>query len=364
MNLNPPAYILSIAPYEPGKPLTELEREYGITDSIKLASNENPLGPSPRALKALVGAMENLHRYPDGGAFELTRDLADFLNVLPENLVFGNGSDEIIGMLARALLAPGDEAVLPQPSFQMYDIMTRCSGATPKYVPLNGLAIDLDQMLAAVTPKTRLVFITNPNNPTGTMITKGDMEGFIDALPSNVVLVVDEAYIEFVQDDACAVGTDYLDRATPVVVLRTFSKIYGLAGLRVGYGVMPPEISNLLNRVRQPFNVSSIAQAAAREALKDKAFLDRTVALVQDGLDYLFRELTKRDITFFPTHSNFFLIDVKQDAGVVFEKMLRLGVIVRSMRSYGFPNYIRITVGLPEENERFIKALAKVLSQS
>ncbi len=361
MNLNPPEYILSIAPYKPGKPLTELEREYGITDSIKLASNENPLGPSPRALKAIGSAVEMLHRYPDGGAFELTKDLASYLDVLPENIVFGNGSDEIIGMLARALLAPGDEVVLPQPSFLMYDIMTRCSGATPKYVPLKALAIDLDQMLAAVSPATRLVFITNPNNPTGTMITKADMDGFIHALPSNVALVVDEAYIEYVQDDTCAIGTNYFDRETPVVVLRTFSKIYGLAGLRIGYGVMPPEISNLLNRVRQPFNVSSLAQVAAREALKDKEFLNRTITLVQEGIEYLFRELNQRKITFFPTHSNFFMIDVKQDAGLLFEKMLRLGVIVRSMRSYGFPNYIRVTVGLPKENERFIQALEQVL---
>ena len=243
----------------------------------------------------------------------------------------------------------------------MYDIMTRCSGAIPKYVPLKGLAIDLDQMLAAVTPATRLVFITNPNNPTGTMITKTEMDGFIDELPSSVVLVVDEAYIEFVQEDSCAVGTDYLNGKTPVVVLRTFSKAYGLAGLRVGYGVMPPEISSLLNRVRQPFNLSSIAQAAAREALKDKEFLNKTIKLVQEGLQYLTRELKQRKITFYPTHSNFFLIDGKQDAGLVYEKMLRLGVIVRSMRSYGFPNYIRVTVGLPEENERFIKALEQVL---
>lgn len=364
MKLSPPEYILSIAPYEPGKPLAELEREYGITDSIKLASNENPLGPSPKALIALHKATEDLHRYPDGGAFELTKDLAAFLGVLPENLVFGNGSDEIIGMLARAFLAPGDEAVLPRPSFQMYDIMTRCSGGIPKYVPLNELAIDLDGMLKAVTSATRLVFITNPNNPTGMMITKDEMERFIDALPDHVVLVVDEAYIEFVKDEACAVGTDYLDRETPVVVLRTFSKIYGLAGLRVGYGVMPADISNLLHRVRQPFNISSLAQAAAREALKDRAFLDKTVDLIQDGLAYLFDELRKRNISFFPTHSNFFLINVKQDAAVVFEKMLRLGVIVRSMKSYGFPNYIRITVGLPEENERFINALAKVMDES
>ena len=361
MNLSPPEYILSIKPYEPGKPIEAVEREYGITDSIKLASNENPLGPSPMALRAIENAMGMLHRYPDGGAFELTRDLARHLNLLPENIVFGNGSDEIIGMLARAFLRPGDEAVMPEPSFLMYDIMTRCSGAVPQYVPLKEFAIDLDQMLTAVTPATRLVFITNPNNPTGTMITKRQMDGFIEALPSSVVLVVDEAYIEFVQDEHCAMGTDYLDRETPVVVLRTFSKIYGLAGLRVGYGLMPKEISSLLNRVRQPFNLSSLAQAAAREALKDQEFLNKTLTLVQEGIQYLFRELDRRKITFFPTHSNFFMIDVKQDAAVVFEKMLRLGVIVRSMRSYGFPNYIRVTVGLPEENQRFIQALEKVM---
>ncbi len=362
MNVKVPDYILSIKPYEPGKPLEELEREYGVTDSIKLASNENPLGPSPKALAAMAKVMPTLHRYPDGGAFELTRALAQHLNVSTKQIVFGNGSDEIIGMLTRALLAPGDEAVLPQPSFLMYDIMVRCSGATPVYIPLKGLAIDLDGVLAAVTPKTRMVFINNPNNPTGTMITKSDMEPFLAKLPSNVTVVLDEAYIEFVQDDACAIGTDYVtNERLPVVVLRTFSKAYGLAGLRIGYGIMPAEISSLLNRVRQPFNVSSIAQAAAREAIGDTAFLEQTKALIHEGLLYLYDELQKRNITCFPTHSNFFLIDVKQDASVIFEKMLRQGVIVRAMNSYGFPHYIRINVGLPTENRRFIDALEKVL---
>jgi histidinol-phosphate aminotransferase len=361
LKLDVPAHIADIKPYEPGKPLEELEREYGISDSIKLASNENPIGPSPLALKAMEKAMGNLHRYPDGGGFGLNEKLAAHLKVPRTAIVLGNGSDDIIGMLTRALLRSGDEAVLSKPSFLMYDIMIRCADARPISVPLKGLDIDLDRMAAAITPKTRLVFVNNPLNPTGSMITSAQFESFLAKVPKGVVVVMDEAYIEFVRDDRCANGIDFLEAAVPVVTLRTFSKAYGLAGLRVGYGVMPEGIQGLLNRVRQPFNVSSLAQVAAIHALDDTPFLERTLRVVHDGLDYLFAELDRMGVRYFPTQANFFLIDVGRDAAGVFEKMLRRGVIVRSMVSYGFPHYIRINAGLPEENRRFLQALKEVI---
>jgi len=359
--IHAPDFIRAISPYVPGKPLAELEREYGISGSIKLASNENPLGPSPKAIEAIQDALGQLNRYPDGGAYELTQALSSKLDTAPECIVVGNGSDDLIGMLTRALLQPGDEAVMPLPSFLMYDIGVRCAGAKPVPVSLSGLDIDLVKIRESVTSATRLVFLTNPNNPTGTAISKADFDAFLRDLPRQVVVIVDEAYIEFVRDERCAVGTDYLSNEVPVVVLRTFSKAYGLAGIRVGYGVMPMEISALLHRVRQPFNVSSLAQVAAVAALTDQAFLAKTVQLVHTGLDYLYAQLDCLGVDYFTSQSNFFLIDVKQDATGIFEKMLKLGVIVRSMSSYGYPEYIRVNVGLPKENERFIRALQEVL---
>ncbi len=364
MNLSVPDYILSLKPYAPGKPLEELEREYGIDNSIKLASNENPLGPSPMAVKAIENALEMLNRYPDGGGHDLTGKLSEELNVAPENIVLGNGSDDIIGMLARVFLKPGDEAIMPKPSFLMYDIMVNSSGAIPIYVPLKSLALDLQGMAAKITKKTRLIFVCNPNNPTGTIVSKKDFNKFLENIPENIPIVVDEAYIEFVRDPECVNGIDYIKTGRAVVTLRTFSKAYGLAGLRIGYGVMPKEIAELLHRVRQPFNASRPAQAGALAALDDEPFLTKTVGLVHKGLDYLFESLGKMRIKAFPTQANFLLIDVGRDADAVFEKMLRMGVIVRSMKSYGYPEYIRINAGLPEENARFIAALKAIMQSS
>ncbi len=360
-DLHVPPHILSIDPYVPGKPIEELEREYGISGSIKLASNENPLGPSPKAMKVITAALGGLHRYPDGSAFKLTQILSEHLGVPPEMIVFGNGSDELIGLLCHAFLSTGDRVILPQPSFLIYEIMTRSVGAVPVSIPLKSLSIDLDDIIDAVTPDTRMVFITNPNNPTGTIIRKDAFERFLEKLPPRVLVVVDEAYIDFVRDETCAIGTDYLDGPNPVAVLRTFSKAYGLAGLRIGYGVMPKEIRELINRIRMPFNASIPAQVAAGAALGDEEFLRKTLRVVHDGLEYLFDALKALGLTCFPTQSNFFLIDMKRNADDVFEEMLRRGIIIRSMVSYGFPEYIRVNVGLPEENERFVEALKEIL---
>ncbi|MFZ5564714.1 MAG: histidinol-phosphate transaminase [Thermodesulfobacteriota bacterium] len=361
MKVSPPDYILSIKPYVPGKPIEEVERELGISGSIKLASNENPLGPSPLAVSAIQKALAGLHRYPDGSGYYLLEKLAKKLGVTRESIVLGNGSDDIIGMLTRALLLPGDEVVMTDPSFAMYDITTRMVNARPVYVPLEDHALNLNAVAGAVTPKTKMVFLTNPNNPTGTIFSRKDFERFLAAMPVHVIVVVDEAYIEFVRDPDCARAFDFLAANRPIVALRTFSKAYGLAGIRVGYGVMPPELVPLLNRVRQPFNVNSLAQAAAMAALDDEPFLERTLRTVHEGLQYFYREMDRLGIRYFPTQANFFLVDVKRDADAVFRELLKKGVIIRSMVSYGYPDYIRVTVGLPEENARLLKALKEVL---
>jgi histidinol-phosphate aminotransferase len=363
MKLRVPQGIRGIAPYVPGKPIEELEREYGISDSIKLASNENPLGPSPRAVAAVGQALASLHRYPDSAGHDLTRRLAQKLGVIPQNIVLGNGSDEVIGMLARVFLQPGDEVVLPRPSFLMYEIMARAADAVPRPVALRGLTIDLEAVAGAIGPATRMIFLCNPNNPTGTIFKRRDLDRFLERLPEGVVVVLDEAYIEFASDPDCPRGTDYLDSGCALATLRTFSKAYGLAGLRIGYGVMPVEMAALLHRVRQPFNAGTLAQAGALAALDDEPFLDRTRTLVRDGLSALQSALDRLGVRCFPTQSNFFLIDVDTEAERVFEKMLHKGVIVRSMAAYGYPRYIRVNVGLAEENERFLVALKEVLGK-
>lgn len=362
MNLSIPDYILSIKPYVPGKPLEELEREYGIKKSVKLASNENPLGPSPKAVKAIGSALGELNRYPDGSGYHLINQIAEKHKVSPANIVLGNGSDEIIGMLTQTLLKPGDEAILPQPSFLIYDIMVRSAGATCVNVPLKSLCIDLKEIKKRLTSKSKMVFLCNPNNPTGTIILKKEFESFLKSIPPEILVVVDEAYIEFVREQNCAIGIDYIDtQRSPLVVLRTFSKAYGLAGLRIGYGIMPEEISDLINRIRLPFNTNSLAQIGAIAALNDEKFFNRTLSVIHKGLDFMYDSLNRLGIRYFPTQANFFLIDVERNADEVFEKMLSHGVIVRSMTSYGYPDYIRVNVGLRDENARFIKALDKVL---
>lgn len=361
MAIKIPDYIDKISPYVAGKPIDEVEREYGISDSIKLASNENPLGPSPKAMAAMQSAVSKAHRYPDEPGYGLLNRLSLHLDIPPEQIIVGNGSDEILGLLSTALLQPGDEVIIPKPSFLMYTIVAQTAGADQVLVPLKEMTVDLDGILSRVTSKTRLIFICNPNNPTGTIVTRSEFKRFLDALPNDVVVVVDEAYADFVRDSRFSSGLAFLERSTPVVTMRTFSKAYGLAGLRVGYGVMPIEMADLLNKVRMPFNVNSLAQTAAAAALDDAVFLNQTVELVHKGLDDLYAELEKRRMRFFPSQANFFLIDVARDANGVFEAMLRQGVIVRSMKSYGYPQYIRINVGLPEENQRFLTALDQVL---
>lgn len=366
--MNPPVSesILSISPYKPGKPIEELAREHGVTDAIKLASNENPLGPSPKAMEAVRKALDAVHRYPDGACHELVAKLSAKLAVSPREIVIGNGSDDIIAMLTRAFLQPGDEAVIADPTFLMYEISIKTSGARIIKVPVEeSLGVRIDALLGAIGKRCRLVFLCNPNNPTGAVVSTGDFSRLLDGLPEDALLVVDEAYMEFVRDPDCA--RSLVLRATadhPIVTLRTFSKAYGLAGLRVGYGVMPAWVADVLHRVRQPFNVNTLAQVAATAALDDREFLERSIRCVHEGIDWMQRQIAAMGLRCYPTQSNFFLIDVGKSADEVFEAMLRHGVIVRSMRAYGYPACIRVNAGTPRENERFVEALRKVIASS
>jgi histidinol-phosphate aminotransferase len=361
MKLSVPDYILSLKPYVAGKPIEELEREYGIKGAVKLASNENPLGPSPKALAAIRQTAESLHRYPNSGSYDLCQHLSRQLNINCENIVLGNGSDDLIAMLARVLLQPGDEAILPEPSFLFYEIVIKSAGAVPVGIPLKSKSTDLDGMLASIGPKTRLVFVNNPHNPTGSLITRQELDAFVAALPANIVLVIDEAYIEFVNDPSCPNSIDYLNSGKIVVGLRTFSKAYGLAGLRIGYGLMPSSFAEIVHRVRQPFNVNSLAQAAAIAALEDQEFLEKTVQLINAEMNFIYSALDELDIKYYRSSANFLLIQLGKNADEVFEDLLRLGVIVRSMTSYGYPDCIRVSVGHHSENLRFLAALEKIL---
>jgi histidinol-phosphate aminotransferase len=361
MKLKVPDYILNLKPYVAGKPLEELQREYGIADAVKLASNENPLGPSPKALEAIRQTVGKLHRYPNGGSYDLCQHLSNRLKIKCENIVLGNGSDDLIAMLALVMLQPGDEAIVPQPAFLFYDIAIQSSGAIPVGVPLKAHQTDLDGMLARISPKTRLIFVNNPHNPTGSLISKEALDAFVAALPAGIVLVIDEAYIEFVRTPNCSTSLEYLNSGKTVVGLRTFSKVYGLAGLRIGYGLMPSYLAQLLHRVRQPFNVNTLAQAAAIAALEDQEFLNNTVQLVAEEMAFMYQALDGIGLKYHKSHANFLLIRVDKNADAVFEDLLKKGVIVRSMTSYGYPDCIRVNVGLHQENIRLLEALAEVL---
>jgi histidinol-phosphate aminotransferase len=304
-----------------------------------------------------------MHRYPEEPGHALLHRLAARHDIEAQQIVIGNGSDELLGLLSLSFLQPGDEVIIPAPSFLMYTRVTQSAGAVPVQVPLKEMAIDLDGVRAAVGPRTRMIFICNPNNPTGAMIARPDFDAFVGSLPAGVVVVIDEAYSEFVRDNRWTGIDGFIDADVPIVTLRTFSKAYGLAGLRVGYGVMAAEMAEILNRVRMPFNVNGLAQAAATAALDDTDFLNRTLELVHHELDFLYGELQKRQVRYFPTQTNFFLIDVEQDAMQVFEQFLRQGVIVRPMTAYGYPRCIRINIGRHAENVRFIAALDSILSK-
>jgi histidinol-phosphate aminotransferase len=358
-----PGHIRAIAPYQPGKPISELAREMGLEESgiIKLASNENPLGVSPLARRAIESALADLARYPDGNGFELKQALLRRLGVAPECIVLGNGSNDVLEMAARAFLAPGLEAIYSQHAFAVYPLAVQSAGASGVEVPAKDYGHDLAAMRRAVSPKTRLAFIANPNNPTGTMVRARELEEFIAVLPPEVLVVLDEAYNEYLPDDLRPDSMGWLKRYPNLVVTRTFSKVYGLAGLRVGYAVAAAGVADLMNRVRQPFNVNSVALAAATAALGDTDFVRHSHELNLKGMRQLTEGFKRLGLEYIPSYGNFVSFKVENAAGV-FRELLKAGVIVRPIASYGMPQYLRVTIGLESENKRFLAALGQAIT--
>ena len=355
--------IQAVHPYLPGKPIGEVQRELGLKHVVKLASNENPLGPSPKAVKAVSRALRELHLYPDGGNFHLSQALARVLKVPQNYLVIGNGSNEIIELLARGFISSGDEVLSSEGTFLVYPILTQVCGARYVTVPMKHYCYDLESMLKKITSRTRLIFIANPNNPTGTYVSKKQVASFLKKVPERVMVCFDEAYYDFVNvKDFPNIQHEIMTGKKNICILRTFSKAYGLAGLRIGYGIFHPDTAGYLHKIRQPFNVNSLAQTAALASLNDRAFLKRTQVLIFSGRKWLGAELKKLGLTYLESQANFILFDSGHDGDEVFRALLERGVIVRSMKSYGFKTWIRVTVGLDPENRKFLKEFKAYLS--
>ncbi len=353
--------ILGIQPYVPGKPIEEVKRELGLTSVIKLASNESPFGPSPKVLRAMRAAAASVNRYPDGGCFYLRQALAKKWKLDPGQILFGNGSDEIIVMAIRAIVSPGEEVIVAKPSFLIYEIASRIEGATVRAVPLKNLRYDLPAMRAAVTPKTKIIFIGNPDNPAGTYVNDSELREFVAAVPENILIFVDEAYYEFVSAKDYPDSLQLVRSRGNVLVTRTFSKMYGLAGLRVGYGMGPRGLIAALERIREPFNINSIAQAAALACLADGAYYRRIARQIAAEKKVLCRGLKKLGVDYKESFTNFILIDLKKDSTQVAQALLKKGVIVRDMNFWGLKNFIRVTVGTKAENGKLLKTLKEVL---
>jgi len=358
-----PSYIRAIAPYQPGKPISELAREMGLDEAgiIKLASNENPLGVSPLAQRAIRSVLDGLARYPDGNGFELKQALSRRYGVAPENIVLGNGSNDVLELAARAFLTPQSSAVYSQHAFAVYPLAVQAMGARGIEVPAKNFGHDLDAMLHAISPDTRLVFVANPNNPTGTLVPPARLEAFIAALPGHVLLVLDEAYNEYLAPELVADTMGWLKKYSNLLITRTFSKVYGLAGLRVGYAFGAPGVADLMNRVRQPFNVNSVSLAAAAAALEDADFVRRSYELNRTGMAQITAELQRLGIEYIPSSGNFVSFRT-QDARSVYQKLLKAGVIVRPIASYGMPDYLRVSIGLESENAKFLACLRQALA--
>ncbi|MHB1580430.1 MAG: histidinol-phosphate transaminase [Acidithiobacillus sp.] len=355
------AGVSDLCPYQPGKPLAELERELGIRDAIKLASNENPLGPSPLALAAIRDTLPTLALYPEGSAPELRARLARQLDLDPRQFIFGNGSDQVVEFAVRAFAGPGTEVVVSQYAFAAYAITAQASGATVRVAPARDYGHDLEAMAGLLNAQTRLVFIANPNNPTGTYLTAAALETFIDSVPSHALVVLDEAYLELMDSADYPDGKPWLRRFSNLMITRTFSKAYGLAGLRCGYGIGHPDLVAVLERVRQPFNVNTLAQVAAHAALTDNAHLRATLANNRQGIVALRDGLRHLGLTILPPAGNFTAFAVPGGGQRVYDTLLRRGVIVRPLTPYGMPDHLRVSVGLPVENQRFLKMLGEVL---
>ncbi|MBI4706557.1 MAG: histidinol-phosphate transaminase [Candidatus Omnitrophica bacterium] len=353
-------HILKIDPYEAGKPIEEVKRQLGLKEVIKLASNENSLGVSPKAIAAMKKALPQVNRYPDSSGFYLKRKLAKSLGVAPANIVLGNGSDELIDIIIKTFVEEDEHILTADHTFLEYKIIGSVKGRTVTTVPLKYFKYDLVSLKKKIERNTKLIFIANPNNPTGTYVTKYELEDFLKDLPQGVILVLDEAYDAFIDVDDFPNSLSLI-RNKNVIILKTFSKAYGLAGIRLGYAVTKPELAAYMEISRQPFNVNLLAQAAGMAAIEDKAFLQKTRRMVLEGKKYLYDNLKRLGLAYVPSAANFILIDVGKDGVELFREMLKFGVIIRNMRQYGLKNYIRVTIGTKRENERFIKVLKKAL---
>jgi histidinol-phosphate aminotransferase len=357
-----------LAPYQPGKPITELQRELGLTRVVKLASNENPLGPSPKALAALQQAVQGdpveLGRYPDGNGFILKQALSQRFGLSLDSITLGNGSNDVLELVARAFLGEGDDAIFAEHAFAVYPLAVQAVGARGIAVPARHYGHDLPAMAAAITPATKVIFLANPNNPTGTWFEAADFTAFMAQVPAHIVVVLDEAYGEFVTAPDALDGLKELPKHPNLIVSRTLAKAYGLASLRVGYAVSSPEITNIINRVRQPFNVNSLALIAAAAAINDDEFVAKTRDLNQAGMQQWLTGLAALGLSAIPSRGNFLCVDMQQDAAPLFQALLREGVIVRPVANYGLPRHLRISIGLAEENEFGLEALARVLAAS
>jgi histidinol-phosphate aminotransferase len=353
-------HIYKIEPYQPGKPIEEVKRELGLTNVIKLASNENPLGPSPLALEAMRKSLENVSYYPDGNCTILREKLSQKLGFPPSSFIFGNGVDEIIHFIGLAFLEEGDEAIMVDPSFVRYEAAILLNKAICRKVPLKDFQYDVDSIIDAINEKTKAIFIANPNNPTGTFLSKEQL-GKLVKRAEGKLLVLDEAYYEFVDDPSFPDSLSLLRDGKDIVVLRTFSKIYGLAGLRIGYGVAKEETVQAIEHTREPFNVNYLAQVSAVAALDDEEHLKKTQRTIWEGKRYLYEQFEKMGLFYLPTQANFVFVGVKRDSREVFQALLREGVIVRTGDIFGCPTFLRVSIGTMEQNERFIRALKKVL---
>lgn len=358
------SYIQGVRPYEPGKPMKEVERELGLRHIIKLASNENPLGPSRKALRAMRRALREVHLYPDGKCFYLVKRLSQELGLGENQILVGNGSNEIIELLARGFVGEGDQVISSETTFLVYPILTQVVGAEYVAVPMKNFRFDLQGILNAITDKTRLIFIANPNNPTGAYVSANEVEDFIARVPKDIIVCFDEAYVDFVEAPDFPHMLFHVKTEKPnIIVLRTFSKAYGLAGLRVGYGLGAPAMIEYLHKIRQPFNVNALAQVAATAALDDRFFLWRTKHLVARGRRYLAKRFERMGLPYVPSQANFMLVNVGRDADEVFRALLAKGMIVRSMKAYGLPTWIRVTVGRRSQNAQFYRLLKSYLAK-
>jgi histidinol-phosphate aminotransferase len=360
--MQPKPNIVHLPVYQPGKPIEEVKRELGLTEVIKLASNENPFGCSPKAKDAIVRETANVSLYPDGAASDLTAALAAKYGVNKDQLILGNGSDEIILMLCRAFLVPGDETIMADNTFPIYRHNSEVENAVVVEVPVKDGKHDLDGMLAKITNKTKIVWVCNPNNPTGTIVGAEELERFLSKVPPSVIVALDEAYCEYVEDASYPDGLALMKKYSNVVLLRTFSKIYGLASLRIGYGIGRADIIRSINQVREPFNTSRFAQAAATAALADQEFVSECRRVNSEGQRTLRAAFERLGLHAFPAHGNFIMVDVRRPAQEVFQALLRKGIIIRAGQR-GYPNHIRITIGSKEQNEKVIAALEAVLQE-